>query len=68
MQMIITGALILVAVIHLLPVVGVLGVKRLSALYGLVLKPLPVENPERLVQLFNTSKFRDPGNGYSKSS
>ncbi len=28
----------------------------LSALYSLVLKPLPVENPERLVQLFNVRK------------
>ena len=30
----ITGALLLVAVIHLLPVMGVLGVERLRSLYG----------------------------------
>ncbi len=31
----------------------------LSALYGIVLKPLPIENPERVVQLFNFSKERN---------
>ena len=39
----------------------------LSALYGLVLKPLPVQDPERLVQLFNLRETRSPDNPYSES-
>lgn len=35
MQKVITGLLILVGIIHLLPVSGVLGPERLSSLYGL---------------------------------
>ena len=38
MQKIITGLLIVVAVIHLIPVTGVIGAERLSALYGLSLQ------------------------------
>ena len=38
MQKIITAALIVVAVIHLIPVTGVMGGDRLSALYGLSLQ------------------------------
>ncbi len=34
MEKIITGLLVLVAIIHLLPLSGVLGVERLAALYG----------------------------------
>lgn len=37
MEKIIAGLLILVGIIHLLPVSGVLGAERLSALYGLSL-------------------------------
>lgn len=40
----------------------------LSALHGLILKPLPVENPETLVQLFNSTDHRQPSNTYSQSS
>ncbi len=35
MQKLITGLLIVVGIIHLLPVTGALGSERLSALYGL---------------------------------
>ena len=35
MQKVLTGLLILVAIIHLLPLSGVLGIKRLAALYGI---------------------------------
>ena len=38
MQKIITGLLIAVAVIHLIPATGVIGAERLSALYGLSLQ------------------------------
>ncbi len=37
MEKIVTGLLLLVGVIHLLPVSGVLGVERLTALYGVTL-------------------------------
>ena len=37
MQKIITGLLIVVAIIHLIPVTGVIGGERLSVLYGLSL-------------------------------
>ncbi|MCG8528625.1 MAG: ABC transporter permease [Opitutales bacterium] len=43
----------------------------LSALYSLVLKPLPVKEPENLVQLFNSgnrSGSRTTSDGYSHSS
>ncbi len=40
----------------------------LSALYSLILKPLPVENPERLVQLFNVVEGRLASDRASKSS
>ena len=40
----------------------------LSALYGLVMKPLPVDDPERLVQLFNLSEGHMAHNTYSQSS
>lgn len=40
----------------------------LSALYGLVLRPRPVDDPERLVQLFNLREARNPDNPYSESS
>ena len=35
MQKVLTGLLILVAIIHLLPLSGVLGIERLAALYGI---------------------------------
>lgn len=38
MQKLITGLLLLVGAIHLLPVSGVLGAERLAALYGVVLQ------------------------------
>ncbi|WP_339858739.1 phosphopantetheine adenylyltransferase [Pseudohongiella acticola] len=37
MEKVITGLLVLVGIIHLLPVSGVLGVERLAALYGVSL-------------------------------
>lgn len=37
MEKVVTGLLVLVGIIHLLPVSGVLGVERLAALYGLSL-------------------------------
>ncbi|ERP91531.1 Phosphopantetheine adenylyltransferase [Alcanivorax sp. P2S70] len=37
MESVVTGLLVLVGIIHLLPVSGVLGVKRLAALYGVSL-------------------------------
>ncbi|PNE01598.1 hypothetical protein A15D_02809 [Alcanivorax sp. MD8A] len=37
MEKVVTGLLVLVGIIHLLPVSGVLGVKRLAALYGVSL-------------------------------
>lgn len=37
MEKVITGLLVLVGIIHLLPVSGVLGVERLAALYGISL-------------------------------
>ncbi len=37
MEKVITGLLVLVGIIHLLPVFGVLGVERLAALYGISL-------------------------------
>ncbi len=40
----------------------------LSALYSLVLKPLPVENPERLVRLFNVKENRNSNFKHSGSS
>ncbi len=39
----------------------------LSALYGLVLKPLPFENPDRLVQVFNIGK-NNPIGGHKSGS
>ncbi len=39
----------------------------LSALYGLILKPLPFEEPERLVQLFNVPKDAKSEVRYSSS-
>ena len=40
----------------------------LSALYGLILKPLPVDDPDRVVQLFNIRTNRLPGDTASHSS
>lgn len=37
MEKVVTGLLVLVGIIHLLPVSGVLGVERLTALYGISL-------------------------------
>jgi hypothetical protein len=37
MEKVVTGLLVLVGIIHLLPVSGVLGVERLAALYGVSL-------------------------------
>lgn len=39
----------------------------MSALHGLILKPLPVENPDNLVQLFNLTDHREANNPYSHS-
>jgi len=36
METLITGLLLFVGIIHLLPVSGVLGVERLAALYGVL--------------------------------
>ena len=38
MEKVVTGLLILVGIIHLLPVSGVLGVERLAVLYGITLE------------------------------
>ena len=46
MESVVTGLLVLVGIIHLLPVSGVLGVKRLAALYGVSLgEPNPPPDP-----------------------
>jgi len=43
MEKVVTGLLVLVGIIHLLPVSGVLGVERLAALYGISLGDLNLE-------------------------
>ncbi|MGQ9427228.1 hypothetical protein ACXYTJ_15815 [Gilvimarinus sp. F26214L] len=43
MEKVVTGLLVLVGIIHLLPVSGVLGVERLAALYGVSLGEANIE-------------------------